>query len=126
MINVNRVQLLGYVGSANSIAIRKTQSGKEVGSFSLATNSSWIDKESGEQKTTTQWHNIVVWSTGLIKVISDYLKQGTKVLVEGELQYRSWEDEEGQKHYAADIVLSGAEGSLIVLDTLDKAEAAHA
>lgn len=101
--SVNRVTLLGNLGADPEV--RRTQSGNPVASFSLATSESWRDRNSGERKEKTDWHNIVVWNEGLAKVCEQYLKKGSKVYIEGKLQTRKWQDQNGQDRYTTEVVL---------------------
>lgn len=111
--SVNQVTLLGHLGKDPEI--RRTQGGNVVASFSVATSESWRDRNSGERKEKTEWHNVVVWSEGLAKVTEDYLNKGSKVLVQGKLQTRQWE-KDGQKHYTTEVVLQGFDAKLVLLD----------
>lgn len=113
---VNQVQLLGHLGKDPES--NRTNGGNLVVKFSVATTKSWRDRNSGERKEKTEWHNIVVWSEGLAKVAEDYLGKGSKVFVQGELQTRQWE-KDGQKHYTTEIVLQGYDAKLVLLDSRD-------
>jgi single-strand DNA-binding protein len=102
---INRVILLGNVGK--NPEIRSMQNGKEVASFSLATTEYWKDKQTGEKRDKTEWHNIVVFSSGLINVIRKYVKKGSKLYIEGALQTREWTDKNETKRKTTEIVLHG-------------------
>ena len=110
---MNRATLLGHVGKDPEI--RTTTGGKKVASFTLATSQRWKDRESGEQKDKTHWHNIVVWNEGLVGVVERFVKKGSKLLVEGEIQTRDYE-KDGTKRYATEIVLQGYDATLTMLD----------
>lgn len=113
--SLNKVILIGNLGKDPEV--RKMQSGDSVVNFTLATSESWRDKNSGERKEKTEWHNIVVFNDGIAKVAEQYLKKGMKVYVEGALQTRSWEDNAGVKKYTTEIVLQKYRGELQMLDS---------
>jgi len=100
MSGVNKVILIGNLGGDPEV--RTLDSGAKVAKFTLATSETWKDKNTGEKKTETEWHNVVLWK-GLAEIAEKYLKKGSKVYVEGRLKSRSWEDSEGVKRYAIDI-----------------------
>jgi single-strand DNA-binding protein len=110
MSSLNKVQLIGNLGNDPDII----NEGK-IAKFSLATSESWNDKTSGERKTKTEWHNIVVYNEGLVGVVQQYVKKGSKVYVEGQLQTRKWEDKDGVTKYTTEIVLQNFNGTLIML-----------
>ncbi len=112
--SLNKVTLIGNLGKDPEI--RRTQDGRPIANFTLATTESWRDRQSGERRDKTEWHQIVIFSEGLTKVAEQYLKKGMKVYVEGQLQTRSWEDQQGQKRYTTEIVLQNFNGVLIMLD----------
>eukprot|EP01037_Dinobryon_pediforme_P041673 gene41673-biopygen23711 len=93
--SLNKVTLIGNLGQDPEI--RRTQDGRPIVNFSLATTDTWRDRQSGERREKTEWHRIVIFSEGLAKVAEQYLKKGMKVYIEGALQTRSWEDQQGQK-----------------------------
>jgi len=111
-MSINKVILLGNLGKDPET--RSMSNGKQVASFSLATSESWKDK-SGERKTKNEWHNIVIFSEGLIKVCQ-YLKKGSKVYLEGQLQTRKWQDKSGNDKYTTEIVLQGFNSAMVLLD----------
>mgnify|MGYP003142521048 FL=1 len=110
MSSLNKVQLIGNLGNDPDII----NEGK-IAKFSLATSESWNDKTSGEKMTKTEWHNIVVYNEGLVGVIQQYVKKGSKVYVEGQLQTRKWEDKDGATRYTTEVVLQGFNSTLIML-----------
>ena len=114
MNSVNKAILVGNLGADPEI--RSMQSGNEVCNLSIATSEKWKDKDTGEQKEKTEWHRVVIFSAGLINVCKDYLKKGSKIYVEGQLQTRSWE-QDGVKKYATEIVLRGFDAKLVMLDS---------
>ena len=113
--SVNKVILLGNLGKDPEI--RSMSSGNKVASFSLATSKRWKDKTTQEQKDKTSWHNIVVFGDGLVGIIEKYVKKGSKIYVEGELQTRKWQDQEGNDRYTTEVVLQGYNSNLTLLDS---------
>jgi len=113
--SVNKVILVGNLGKDPEI--RRLNSGDPVVNFTLATSESWRDKNSGERKEKTEWHNVVIFNDNLAKVAEQYLKKGMKVYVEGQLQTRKWQDQQGQDRYTTEIVLQKFRGELQMLDS---------
>ena len=114
--SVNKVIIVGNVG--NQPEIRATQaSGEELATFSLATSERWKDKNSGEQKEKTDWHKVVVFAPGLVRVIKEYVNKGSKLYIEGKLQTREYQDEAGVKKYTTEIVLAPYSSTLVLLDS---------
>ena len=103
--SINKVMLIGNLGSDPEL--RFTPSGVQVANFSLATSESWTDK-SGERQERAEWHRIVLWRR-LAEVAGQYLKKGSKIYIEGKLQTRSWEDQNGQKRYTTEVVANSME-----------------
>ena len=110
--SLNKVMLIGNVGADPEI--RDLDAARSVANFSIATTQSWKDKQSGEKKEVTQWHRIVVWVDGLMPVIKQYVKKGSKLYIEGELQTRKWE-KDGVDHYTTEVVLTGFDAKLVLL-----------
>ena len=113
--SVNKVILLGNLG--RDPEIRSMQSGSKMASFSIATSKRWKDKATQEQKEKTSWHNIVVFGDGLVDIIEKYVKKGSKIYVEGELQTRKWQDQDGNDRYTTEVVLQGYNCNLTLLDS---------
>lgn len=111
--SVNKVILVGNLGADPEI--RHMQNGKPVCNLRIATSESWRDKASGERKDKTEWHRVVIFSEGLCKIAENYLKKGSKVYLEGQIQTRSWE-QDGQTKYSTEIVLQGFNATLTMLD----------
>lgn len=111
--SVNKVILVGNLG--NDPEIRSMQSGDDLCNLSVATSDSWKDKNTGEKREKTEWHRVVIFSPGLVNVCKNYLKKGSKVYLEGQLQTRSWE-QDGQKKYSTEVVLKGYDSKLVMLD----------
>lgn len=112
--SVNKVILVGNVG--RDPEIRHTQDGNAIANFSIATSESWKDKNSGEKNEKTEWHRVVCFNEGLTKVIESYVKKGSKVYIEGQLQTRKWQDKDGSDRYSTEVVLSAFRGVLVLLD----------
>lgn len=112
--SLNKVTLIGNLGADPEV--RSMQSGDEVCNLSIATTESWKDRNSGERREKTEWHRVVVFSQGLVGVCKNYLKKGSKVYIEGQLETRSWE-QDGQKKYTTEVVLRNFNSSLIMLDS---------
>ncbi len=112
--SLNKVTLIGNIGKEPEI--RATHDGREVANLVVATNESWTDKNSGERKEKTEWHRIACFNPGLINVIRNYVKKGAKVYIEGQLQTRKWQDQQGQDRYSTEIVLQGYNCNLTMLD----------
>lgn len=113
--SVNKVILLGNLG--RDPEIRSLQSGSKMATFSIATSKRWKDKNTQEQKDKTSWHNIVVFGDGLVDIIEKYVKKGSKIYVEGELQTRKWQDQDGNDRYTTEVVLQGYNSNLTLLDS---------
>ncbi|MGB3388991.1 MAG: single-stranded DNA-binding protein [Pseudaminobacter sp.] len=110
--SLNKATLIGNCGGDPEV--RSMDNGSRVANFSLATSESWKDKNTGEKKERTEWHRIVVWNDGLVGVIEQYVKKGSKLYIEGEIQTRKWE-KDGVERYSTEIVLTGFGGRLILL-----------
>ena len=113
--SVNKVILLGNLG--RDPEIRSMQSGSKMASFSIATSKRWKDKNTQEQKEKTSWHNVVVFGDGLVNIVESYVKKGSKIYVEGELQTRKWQDQDGNDRYTTEVVLQGYNCNLTLLDS---------
>ncbi len=112
--SVNKVILVGNLGSDPEI--RRTQDGRTIALIKLATSESWRDRSTGERREKTEWHRIVVLSDGLAKISEQYLKKGSKVYVEGQLQTRKWQDQEGRDRFSTEIVVQNWNSALHFLD----------
>jgi single-strand DNA-binding protein len=112
--SVNKVILVGNLGADPEI--RRTQDGRPICNLRLATSENWRDKNSGERREKTEWHRVVIFSEPLCKVAEQYLRKGSKVYVEGQLQTRKWEDQNGQERFSTEVVLQGFSGTLTMLD----------
>ena len=118
--SVNKVILVGNLGADPEI--RRLNSGDPVVNIRIATSETWRDKNSGERKERTEWHNVVIFNDSLAKVAEQYLKKGMKVYVEGQLQTRKWQDQSGQDRYTTEVVLQKFRGELQMLDSRNQGE----
>src|SRR5579862_4118658 len=112
--SVNKVILVGNLGKDPEV--RRMTSGEPVVNLSLATSESWRDKASGERKEKTEWHRVVIFNKNLADVAEKYLRKGSKVYVEGQLQTRKWTDKDGAEKYSTEVVLQNFRGELTMLD----------
>jgi single-strand DNA-binding protein len=112
--SLNKVMIIGNLGADPDV--RSMNSGDEVCNLSIATSESWNDKASGEKKERTQWHKVVIFNSNLVKVAKNYLKKGSKVYIEGQIETRKWTDKEGKDQYTTEIVLRPYRGELTMLD----------
>jgi len=112
--SVNKVILVGNVGQDPEI--RQFQNGGQVCSFSLATSENWKDKSTGERREKTEWHRISIFSEGLVRVVQSYVKKGSKLYIEGQLETRKWQDQNGVDKYSTEVVLRGYGSNLTMLD----------
>lgn len=112
--SVNKVILVGNLG--NDPEIRSMQSGDKVCNLSIATSESWKDKTSGEKKERTEWHRVVIFNQGILGIAERFLKKGSKVYIEGQLESRKYTDKDGQEKYTTEVVLRPYRGELTLLD----------
>ena len=113
-MSLNKVMLIGNLGADPEI--RSFQNGGRVANLRIATSETWKDKNTGERQERTEWHAVAIFSDGLVNVVERYLKKGSKVFVEGKLQTRKWQDQNGNDRYSTEIVLQGFGGTLTMLD----------
>jgi single-strand DNA-binding protein len=118
--SVNKVILIGNLGKDPEI--RRTQDGRAIANLSIATSESWRDKSSGERKEKTEWHRVVIFHEALCKIAEQYLRKGSKVYLEGQLQTRKWTDKDGVEKYSTEVVLQGFNSALTMLDTQSGAD----
>jgi single-strand DNA-binding protein len=111
--SLNKVQLIGHLG--HSPQIRNTQDGKKVANLSIATSESWKDKNTNERQTKVEWHKVVIFNERLCDVVEQYLKKGSQIYIEGQLQTRKWTDKEGKERYTTEVVLQKFKGELVML-----------
>ncbi len=115
--SVNKVILIGNLG--RDPEARSFQSGGRVVNLRIATSETWRDKQSGERKERTEWHSVVIFNENLGRVAEQYLKKGSKVYIEGQLETRKWQDQSGQDRYSTEVVLRPYRGELTLLDARD-------
>ena len=113
--SLNKVQLIGNLG--RDPEVRSTQSGDQIVHLAVATNETWRDRQSGERRERTEWHRVVIFSQQLGDVAKQYLRKGSKVYVEGQLQTRKWTGQDGQDRYTTEVVLRPYRGELTMLDS---------
>lgn len=113
--SLNKVMLIGNLG--RDPEVRALPDGSEVVQLSLATSDVWRDKASGERRERTEWHRVVIFNENLGRIAKNYLRKGSKVYVEGQLQTRKWTDQSGQDRYTTEIVLGRFRGELVLLDS---------
>lgn len=111
--SVNKVILVGNLGA--DVEIRTFQTGGKVANIRLATTEKWKDKNSGEPREKTEWHTVAIFNEGLVRVAEQYLKKGSQVYLEGQLQTRKWQDQAGNDRYSTEVVLQGFNGTLVML-----------
>ena len=109
---INKVILIGHLG--RDPEVRYMPNGNAVANFSVATSESWKDKQTGENRDKTEWHSIVVFGK-LAEIVGEYVKKGTQVYLEGQLQTRKWQDQSGQDHYTTEVVINPLGGTLQIL-----------
>ncbi|MEM5517811.1 single-stranded DNA-binding protein [Henriciella sp. AS95] len=113
--SVNKVILIGNLGADPEV--RQFQNGGQVCNLRIATSETWKDKNTGERREKTEWHQVAIFSEGLVRIAQNYLKKGSKVYVEGKLQTRKWQDQNGNDRYSTEVVLQGFDGTLTMLDS---------
>ena len=112
--SLNKVMLIGNLGADPEV--RSFQNGGKVCNLRIATTENWKDRNSGERQERTEWHTVAIFSEGLVSVAERFLRKGSKVFVEGQLQTRKWQDQSGNDRYSTEIVLRGFNGTLTMLD----------
>ena len=113
--SVNKVILIGNLG--RDPEVRSLNDGSKVVNLRIATSETWRDRASGERKERTEWHSVVIFNENLAKVAESYLRKGSKIYIEGQLQTRKWTDQQGQDRYTTEIVLQRYRGELTILDS---------
>ena len=113
--SVNKVILVGNLG--RDPETRQTQDGKPIANFTVATNETWKDRQTGERRERVEWHRVVIFNEHLAEIAQRYLHKGSKVYLEGQLQTRKWTDQSGQERYTTEVVIQRFRGELTMLDT---------
>ncbi len=121
--SVNKVILVGNLGKDPEI--RSSQNGGKIASFSIATSENWKDKATGERKEKTEWHRVVVFNDRIVDVVEKYIKKGSKLYIEGQLQTRKYTDKDGNEKYTTEVVLGQYRGELTMLDGASKGGSAN-
>lgn len=112
--SVNRVILVGNL--CRDVEVRTFQNGGKVANLRVATNETWKDKNTGERREKAEYHSVAIFQEGLVRIAEQYLKKGSKVYIEGQLQTRKWQDQSGADKYSTEVVLQGYGGTLTMLD----------
>ena len=115
--SVNKIILIGSLGKDPDV--RTMPSGDKVVNLSVATSESWKDKQTGERKEKTEWHRVVIFNKGLVTIAEQYLRKGSKIYLEGQLETRKWTDQSGVEKYSTEVVLRPYRGELTMLDGKD-------
>jgi single-strand DNA-binding protein len=115
--SVNKVILIGNLG--RDPEVRSFQNGGKVCNLRIATSETWKDRNTGERREKTEWHSVAIFQEGLVRIAEQYLKKGSKVYIEGQLQTRKWQDQSGADKYSTEVVLQGFGGTLTMLDGRD-------
>jgi len=113
--SVNKVILVGNLGADPEV--RQTNDGRPIVNLRMATSERWRDRNSGEQRERTEWHRVVIFNEGLCRVAEQYLRKGSKIYIEGQLQTRKWQDQDGNDKYSTEVVLQGFNSTLTMLDS---------
>lgn len=113
--SVNKVILVGNLG--RDPEVKSLPDGSALVNLSVATSETWRDKQSGERREKTEWHRVVIFNENLVKVAQNYLRKGSKVYLEGQLQTRKWQDQSGADRYSTEVVLQRFRGELVMLDS---------
>ena len=112
--SLNKVMLIGNLGADPEI--RSFQNGGKVANLRIATSETWKDRNTGERQERTEWHSVAIFSEGLVGVVERFLRKGSKVYIEGQLQTRKWQDQSGNDRYSTEVVIRGLNGTLTMLD----------
>jgi len=112
--SVNKVILIGNLGQDPEV--RTFQNGGKVCNLRIATSENWKDKNTGERRERTEWHTVAIFNEGLVRVAEQYLRKGSKIYIEGQLQTRKWQDQSGNDRYSTEVVLQGFGSTLVMLD----------
>ncbi|MXO49761.1 single-stranded DNA-binding protein [Erythrobacter gaetbuli] len=112
--SLNKVMLIGNLGADPEI--RSFQNGGKVANLRVATTETWKDRNTGERQERTEWHTVAIFSEGLVGVVERFLRKGSKVYIEGQLQTRKWQDQSGNDRYSTEVVIRGMNGTLTMLD----------
>jgi single-strand DNA-binding protein len=120
MASVNKVIIIGNLG--RDPEVRTFQNGGKICNLRIATSESWKDKSTGERKERTEWHSVAIMSEPVARIAEQYLRKGSKVYIEGQLETRKWQDQSGADRYSTEIVLRPYNGTLTLLDKSSDSE----
>lgn len=115
--SVNKVIIIGNLG--RDPEVRTFQNGGKVCNLRVATSETWKDRNTGERRERTEWHSVAIFSEPLVRIAEQYLRKGSKVYIEGQLETRKWQDQSGQDRYSTEVVLRPYRGELTLLDSRD-------
>lgn len=118
---LNKVMLIGNLGKDPEIKI--LSNGNKIANFSLATGESWRDKQTGERKERTEWHNVVVYNENIAKIVGEYCRKGSRIYLEGVIRTRKWQDKTGADRWSTEIIVENFRGTMTLLDTKAESEA---
>lgn len=113
--SVNKVILVGNLGADPEV--RKFPNGGSVCNLRIATSENWKDKNTGERREKTEWHSVAIFSEGLTRIAEQYLRKGSKIYIEGQLETRKWQDKNGNDRYSTEVVLRNFNSSMVMLDS---------
>lgn len=122
--SLNKVMIIGNLG--RDPEVRKLPSGDPVVNLRIATSETWRDKASGEKREKTEWHSVAIFNENLARVAENYLRKGTRIYIEGQLQTRKWQDQDGKDRYSTEIVLQKYRGELQILSAKGEDTGGHA
>lgn len=123
MASLNKVTLIGNLGKEPEV--RVAQNGSKIVQLSIATSEGWKDRQTGERREKTEWHRVVIFNTNLADIAERYLKKGSKVYIEGQLQTRKWQDQSGAERYTTEVVIAQFGGAMILLDSKEQDHQSH-
>ena len=112
--SVNKVILVGNLGQDPEV--RSFQNGGKIANLRIATSETWKDRNSGERRERTEWHTVAIYSEPLVRVAEQFLRKGSKVYIEGQLETRKWQDQQGNDRYSTEVTVGGFDGKLVMLD----------
>lgn len=118
MASINKATILGHLGKAPQI--NTFTNGGKIANFTVATSETWTDKQTGEKKERTEWHNIVITNPALVTLAENHLAKGSKVYIEGTIRTREYTDQNGLKRYTTEIVVAPFGGEIVLLDSKPK------
>lgn len=118
MGSINRVTIMGNVG--RDPEIRSTQDGRRLANLSIATSETWRDRNSGERREKTEWHRVTVWPEKAVEIVEKYVRKGDMILIEGQLETRKWQDQQGNDRYSTEIVVQAFKGGITLIGRIER------